>query len=202
MTDTALVRMTHLQTLPVPDRRELSSLRTLLQTPEYGNNFLSGSVEDVWEEDKGHSDYVQLGPESNERDLLTTTVAKGALLVRRRYGRRTRTEINRVSDATIVQVANTISSILASSIPVIALSSLYMIEDLRKRLWMILAFTVLFSLILLTTTRSRRVEIYAATVGSVEHPANVTNPADIKCLQVRGCSSHFCTEQWQYTGEK
>lgn len=155
----------NMQSLPKPGSRDISSLRMLLQSPEYGDNFLAGSVEDVWEPDHHHHDYAQLAPGSEEKDLLTRIVASVLLVGKRNLGSHPRSQLAHVPDPTIIEVANAVSSISASTAPVLAMSSLYLVEDLKKRLGMILVFTTLFSFILLTTTRSRRIEIYAATAG-------------------------------------
>lgn len=68
-------------------------------------------------------------------------------------------------DAAFVAMVNTISTVLSSLLPTTSILILYMVQRPGARLAIIMGFTALFSLILTTLAKARRIDIFAATTA-------------------------------------
>lgn len=68
-------------------------------------------------------------------------------------------------DAKLVAVVNAISIVLSSLLPTTSILVLYVVHKPGARLAIIMAFTALFSLILTTVAKSRRIDIFATTTA-------------------------------------
>ena len=68
-------------------------------------------------------------------------------------------------DSKLNAVAHFLGTFIASMLPAMAIFVLYFVPDLLDRLWIILAFSALFSFTLAIFTKAKRVEIFAATAA-------------------------------------
>lgn len=149
---------------PVPEN--LSSLRGWLQRPEYGNNFLVGRVEGVWDIEKCNTDFVAVGSKTGENDLLIRLIGRILPHVQRRwYGNTQREKIYSLGDSSLRRISNALSTVLACILPTLAILVLYSVRPMKIRLGLILVFTALVATVLVLGTRARRVEIFAATTA-------------------------------------
>jgi hypothetical protein len=69
------------------------------------------------------------------------------------------------SDAIILGLTRTITTILACMLPVASIIILYAVESVKKRLGILVAFTALFSLCLVLMTSAGMADIFAATAA-------------------------------------
>ena len=76
-------------------------------------------------------------------------------------------EICQYEDGKVALVMNVLSTVVASMLPISSIIILYFVQNTLDRLAIAVAFTGLFALCLVLTTRARRVEIFAATSTQV-----------------------------------
>ncbi|KAK7913914.1 hypothetical protein PG985_011617 [Apiospora marii] len=72
-------------------------------------------------------------------------------------------------------VTNIIGSGVSSLLPMLSIITLFYVEDTLARLGLVCAFTVVFSLCMVTATQCRRVEIFGATAANASPLAAVTH---------------------------
>lgn len=71
----------------------------------------------------------------------------------------------RYEDSKVLRVANTLSTLISSALPITSIIALNYITRMIIRLLVIALFTMAFSLILSLVTNARRVEVFAATAA-------------------------------------
>jgi len=71
----------------------------------------------------------------------------------------------RYEDSKVLRVANTLSTLISSALPITSIIALNYIIRMIIRLLVIALFTMAFSLILSLVTNARRVEVFAATAA-------------------------------------
>jgi hypothetical protein len=69
------------------------------------------------------------------------------------------------TDKNILRAANVFGSILSSALLVGSIIALYFVDNMIARLGIVVAFTQIFSLVLILATNARRVEVFAATAA-------------------------------------
>lgn len=75
------------------------------------------------------------------------------------------TPITNYSDRKLIATVNAISTILSSLLPAISILALYFIHDQLARMAAVVAFCLLFSVVLTLVTNSGRVDCFAATAA-------------------------------------
>jgi hypothetical protein len=137
--DTALIQQSQIAMLSSPHKKDLSSLRGWLDRPHYGDGFLAGTVEDVWDVEKNHVDFVTFEP----RGGLTYAISRFWLYVRRLFSRKTmpKGQIYYTDGSPEGHLANGILTVLASLFPMLPIVILFFIHRLLIRLVLILVFT-------------------------------------------------------------
>ncbi|MCJ1370041.1 hypothetical protein MMC20_001253, partial [Loxospora ochrophaea] len=68
-------------------------------------------------------------------------------------------------DAPFIAVANIVSTVLSSLLPILSILVLDSVRDPRAKLWAIAVFTTLFSLMLATVTNAKRTDVFATTTA-------------------------------------
>ena len=71
----------------------------------------------------------------------------------------------RYKDTRLLRIADVLSTIVSSALPIAAIIALNFIDRMIIRLVAIALFTMTFSLILTIVTSARRIEIFAATAA-------------------------------------
>lgn len=71
----------------------------------------------------------------------------------------------RYKDSRVLRIANILSTLISSALPITSIVALNYISRMIIRLVVVALFTMAFSLILSLVTNSRRVEVFAATAA-------------------------------------
>ncbi|KAI0517530.1 hypothetical protein F5B22DRAFT_109055 [Xylaria bambusicola] len=186
----SLLTQAQLNALPRPEERNIGVLREWLQRPAYGNMFLRGFEKRTW--DVEQVDFVALQKQADDSDPLTRwlfRVIPGFFHNRWAHrwkspvhGREGEEDLFDYKSSTIVRFATSATTLLSTAFPLVSIPILYFVENMLKRLGLIVVFTSLFSLALLFTSNARRVEIFMASsafaavqvvfVGSTDTPCS------------------------------
>lgn len=71
----------------------------------------------------------------------------------------------RYNDSKVLRIANILSTLISSALPVASIIALNYINRMIIRLVVVVLFTMTFSLVLSLMTNARRVEVFAATTA-------------------------------------
>jgi len=155
------------QLLSAPPTNNLQTLRKWLNRSEYGNSFLRGRVEGVWDAEKGFDDFAAIqrtewfsaGPSS----LLTRLM----LHVRRRFARHKQLhgQVYSLPEASQAFIANGMMTVISSVFPVLPIVILFFINRLLVRLGLILVFTAIFAAVLVFGMRMDPDKVLAITTA-------------------------------------
>lgn len=83
----------------------------------------------------------------------------------RRSGQTDKSDLIMYSNARLEYAVNISSSVISSILPAVSIIVLYFVSSLIARLWVIMAFTTSFAIVLAVLVKPRRVEIFAATTA-------------------------------------
>ena len=75
------------------------------------------------------------------------------------------TKFRQYDDEKIETISNSVSAILGSLLPTIAILVLYFVKQMLLRIGLVIVFTSIFSLALSLFTEAKRVEIFSATAA-------------------------------------
>ncbi|KAL8741247.1 MAG: hypothetical protein Q9190_006124, partial [Brigantiaea leucoxantha] len=166
--NSALLQYQKIQKLTKPTSYEVGVLREWLHRPEGGDFFLKGREADTWQID---SELVHLSGQESEKDRLTCMISdKIVPWFYRRWGYRVQPVdtgewdgVWEYSNERVAAIVTLISTVLASLLPISSMLVLNLFSDPVMRLVIIMLFTALFSVTLTVVSKSRRVDIFAAT---------------------------------------
>jgi VIT1/CCC1 family predicted Fe2+/Mn2+ transporter len=130
-----------------PSNGDLEALRQWLKRAEFGNMFLTGYVEDVWDTRREHSDYASLKQSIAEDASLTGRISMIVLhlqraLLGRRHGR---AHIYSLDESIRRSIANGFLTVISSVLPVLPIFVLYFVHRPLIRLILTLLFTIAFA---------------------------------------------------------
>lgn len=80
-------------------------------------------------------------------------------------GQTDKSDLIMYSNVRLEYAVNISSSVISSILPTVSIIVLYCIKSTMARLWVILAFTTSFAVVLAVLVKARRVEIFAATTA-------------------------------------
>ncbi len=146
--DEALIQHIEVRALSKKARPDhLVTLRKWLERPGYGNSFLRGKVESVWDAEKGFEDFASFINQRTTSIGLTSYLAKFLLHVRRAWmgGENSSTHIYDIGEDAQQRIANGIMTVVSSIFPVLPIVILFFIKRLLVRLIFILVFTTVFA---------------------------------------------------------
>lgn len=151
--------------------RHLDDLRKWLQRPGYGESFLRGKLEGVWDVEKGFDDFASFAELKSTTTGLTSHLANIILHLKRSFTSDERPEnhIYTLSETTQQWMANGIMTILSSVCPVLPIVILFFITDLLIRLGLILVFTAVMAATLVFGMRMEPDRILAITTAYARH---------------------------------
>ena len=153
--------------------QDLSFLRTWLERPRCGDNFLRGLEKSIYES-QNTSDLVTLSIRAGESDLFTKwlinkflawfyhTVGSRCLCSKKQDEEAGFTEYE---DSKILAISSILITLLSCMIPVTSTIALYFVPGMRLRLGLVAVFMVVFCMVLAVFTNARRVEIFGATAA-------------------------------------
>lgn len=149
--DEALVQQAHLsRMMSAPPRTDLKSLQKWLNRDQYGNSFLRGRVEGVWDTEKGFDDFQTIR-RSNEvfSAGFTSHLVRLMLHVKRHFVPHTQEgHVYSMPEASQTFIANGIMTVVASVFPVLPIVIMFFVNRLLDRVGLILVFTAVFAAVL------------------------------------------------------
>ncbi|KAG7008159.1 hypothetical protein G7Y79_00007g022840 [Physcia stellaris] len=173
--DHALIQTSQLLQLPKPPKQQVEILRSWLEHPNEGKSFLRRVDNDIWKE-PNEGDLIALATDACQEDAFTRWVANRPLTVFHRYvqyiGERVYPKsqsgdeeagFTRYSDIKLARLSGGLGTGLGSALTMTSVIVLNYISSKLARLLVIAVFLFLFSLFLSVFTRSRKIEIFAAT---------------------------------------
>ena len=133
-----------------PHTRDLRELQDWLNRPEYGGSFLRGTVEGVWDAEKGSDDFATFDAMQTSKNGFTAQLALVPLYLQRCISHRKKPtdHVYALADSSQQWMANGIMTVISSVFPVVPIVILFFVERLLIRLGLILVFTAVFSAVL------------------------------------------------------
>lgn len=119
-----------------------------MQDADFGDSFLSGKTEGVWDEEKRFRDFVVPKTEREVMDAFTEHTASFLLSLKGWAQRNRRTKLLTISSPVMAKLSKALVTIIASIFPVLPIIILFFIDRLLIRLGLVLAFTACFALVL------------------------------------------------------
>jgi hypothetical protein len=153
--------------LAEPKSADLKSLREWLMRKDYGDSFLAGKTEDVWDIEKGYNDYTTTTSSGDRPGGLTYCVSTLLVYLRRLAGsaHQPQDRVYGLTSSSQDRVTNGLVTVISSICPVLPIVILFFIHDLLIRLGMILVFTAIFASIFVFGMQMRSDKVLAITTA-------------------------------------
>lgn len=150
-----------------PHTRDLRELQSWLSRPEYGGSFLRGTVEGVWDAEKGSDDFATFDAMQTSKNGFTAQFALVLLYLQRCISHRKKPadHVYSLADSSQRWMANGIMTVTSSVFPVVPIVILFFVERLLVRLGLILVFTAVFSAVLVFSMRIEPDKVLAITTA-------------------------------------
>ena len=132
---------------------------------DYGDSFLAGKTEDVWDIEKGYDDYTTTTSSGDRYSGLTYCVSTLLVYLRRLAGNQPQDRVYSLTSSSQDRVTNGLVTVISSICPVLPIVILFFIHDLLVRLGMILVFTAIFASILVFGMQMRSDKVLAVTTA-------------------------------------
>ncbi|OJD39989.1 uncharacterized protein BKCO1_200057 [Diplodia corticola] len=165
----ALIRQQKILRMPPPGKRDLSWLQDFLLQQQ-----MTGDDSSIWGDsqrpDKGAKDLVTLLARP-DGDPLSTWVSEKAVdhLVRFKWLRSRELQEawgrEGCKEETLRKLTATVTSVVASTLPIVSIVVLYFVQPLGARLGIIGAFNVVLAVSLAVFTKAKRAEVFAVTAA-------------------------------------
>ena len=170
--DESLDRYRNTCKLSKPDKHNINILTSILEDPEL-EDYLLGADRTVWSDPELASDLISLNTEPNF-DSLTLVLVKRFLGIYHNYiGRRLKSTpdseagLYNYNEAHIRLPVRVLNVVASSTLPILAIIVLHVVDGTGKRLAAIAAFTAVFSALIALTTKAKSEDTFAATAASV-----------------------------------
>ncbi|KAB2573515.1 hypothetical protein DBV05_g7841 [Lasiodiplodia theobromae] len=172
----ALIQQEKILSFSPPGTYDMDYIRRYLASDEIGEPYpLTGDDSDTWgtfPNSKPHADdLVALKPRRDEDGFSNWITNKGITkffeLGGARFGKPSAKHGGRVSfqDKALLRITYSITSILASLLPIASIAVLYVVHSMTIRLVLIAVFNVLVTLCLTAFTTAKRPEIFAVAAA-------------------------------------
>ena len=150
-----------------PHTRDLRELQDWLNRPEYGGSFLRGTVEGVWDAEKGSDDFATFDGTQTSKNGFTAQFALVLLYLQRCISHRKKPtdHVYSLADSSQQWMANGVMTVISSVFPVVPIVILFFVERLLTRLGLILVFTAVFSAVLVFGMRMEPDKVLAITTA-------------------------------------
>lgn len=150
-----------------PHTRDLRELQGWLNRPEYGGSFLRGTVEGVWDAEKGSDDFVTFDAMQTSKNGFMAQFALVLLYLQRCISHRKKPtdHVYSLADSSQQWMANGIMTVISSVFPVVPIVILFFVGRLLIRLGLILVFTAVFSAVLVFGMRMEPDKVLAITTA-------------------------------------
>jgi hypothetical protein len=147
-----------------PSQKNLDTLRDWLDRDGYGNMFLLGDTEGVWDKERAFTDFMTF---QNTTDGITESFS-GWLVRVKRYltaAKKPKYHIYSLEDSSRAGVANGVATVISSVFPVLPVVILFFVPTLIVRLVLILVFTVAFAAMLVFGMNMNSEKVLAITTA-------------------------------------
>ncbi|KAH8593912.1 hypothetical protein B0O99DRAFT_574662 [Bisporella sp. PMI_857] len=169
----AVIQQSIISRLADPNESTLRSLQDWLERPKMGNLALLGRDRDTWgasdEPLRNNMDLFAIGS-GRENNVFSTWFSRKfirwfhhALWHRTKKADDIESGIFSYKDTTLQRYTLHITTIIACSLPILAIVVLYYVDSMDARLGLVALFTVVFAACLSIFTHTTRVEIFIAT---------------------------------------
>jgi hypothetical protein len=150
-----------------PHTRDLRELQGWLNRPGYGGSFLRGTVEGVWDAEKGLDDYATFDAMQTSKNAFTAQFALVLLYLQRCISHRKKPtdHVYSLAESSQWWMANGVITVTSSVFPVVPIIILFFVERLLIRLGLILVFTAVFSAVLVFGMRMEPDKVLAITTA-------------------------------------
>jgi hypothetical protein len=174
--DAALIQQAAVNALEQPCKGDIADLQAYLETPEMGPMALLGPDSTTWgtinTPHERASDLISLVP-SQKQDSFSEWFVEKAMrffFACNGHGRRRPDRVSGMvsyKGSKLLRITYYITSALASLLPVLSISILWLVQSMPARLGIIAGFNVLISLCLNALTTASRAEVFAVTARYV-----------------------------------
>lgn len=172
-TDAALLQAQQIWQIDSPSPASLKALQKWLSRKSVkgglqGRSFLRGEEATLW---KSGNTFVSLDSSPQEEDASSKWLTP-ALIDSYHWlwrGRRARADIEsqdglfNYRGSKLTKVSRSIAIVVGSALPIVAILALYFIDSLLNRIYVMIAFTILFAAAISIFTSANMVEIFAST---------------------------------------
>ncbi|KUJ19875.1 uncharacterized protein LY89DRAFT_772492 [Mollisia scopiformis] len=169
----ALLRHREMNAVPEPLQQDLEFLMNWMSRPDMGGVHLDGDDRLIWTEKEFQSDLLTLKPRMKEElfyHWISSSFINRFHTLLGYYFKATRPEEHLAGtviydDAHLRRLTRSIATVFACMLPVLSIVVLYVVQAMSKRLGIVAAFTIIFSVSLVTMTSAEMGDIFAATAA-------------------------------------
>ncbi|KAK4040930.1 hypothetical protein C8A01DRAFT_15236 [Parachaetomium inaequale] len=166
----AVLRHRRMLEVPQPLASQVKALDHWMQRPSMGNVYLTGSDSKIWRE-PNLEDMITLAPKLPEDNFVTEFTIKLIQWYNKLLGRHIHKEETheflqntiRYRDNETFRILKTLSTLVASLLPIAGIAVLYTIQSMPGRLGAVAGFTAVFSFLLSTITSASTKDVFSAT---------------------------------------
>lgn len=147
-----------------PSQKNLDTLRDWLDRDGYGNIFLLGDTEGVWDKEKAVTDFMTF---QNTADGITESFSKWQVRVKRYLAsaKKPKYHVYSLEDSSQASVAHSVAIVISGVFPVLPVVILFFVPGLIVRLGLILVFTVGFAAVLVFGMNMASEKVLAVTTA-------------------------------------
>lgn len=157
-----------------PSSTHLRKLQEWLRDPKGGNTFLRNAEAYTWAQ-ADQKEFLTFQIPRLDQDVFTRWLTRLPVTAYHRiwgekhnHSRRIvdeETGLTEYQEGPIDRIAKAVLTILASTLPMVAILGLYFQKDLLLRIYTAIGITAAFATVLAVFTQARRIEIFAATAA-------------------------------------
>jgi hypothetical protein len=169
-TDEAIYLQIRLRAAASPNENDLKFVGQWFEGETMGNLPLNGLDSEVWETSSA-SELVALKPRQADDPLAGFFLKRVFVWWHYCIGRRVQKPVDveanyfEYNDRRVLKVADCVGSIISSVFLTVSVVVLYFVTSMPARLGILVAFTVLFSLVMTLVTNARKAEVFAGTAA-------------------------------------
>jgi hypothetical protein len=163
--DEALIQQAQLRSMAKPSQKNLDARGDWLDRDGYGNMFLLGDPEGVWDKEKAVADFMTF---QNTADAITESFS-GWLVRAKRYltsAKKPKYHVYRLEDSSRASVAHHVATVISSVFPVLPVVILFFVPRAYCQAWLdSLVFTGGFAAVLVFGMNMASEKVLAVTTA-------------------------------------
>jgi hypothetical protein len=160
------MQQTFMASTQSPAPTDLDFLKQWLQRGKQGNSALTGLDNDVWDISPS-SELTALKRQKSDDQVSSWVLNRFIVWWHRHFSRLHKSDSENLyveyKDHKLLKIAMVLGTAIATLLPLTSIVVLYLVTNLGLRLGLVACFTFIFSLLLVTMTRARMIEIFSAT---------------------------------------